>query len=76
MTRKFLMIAAVAMVALTSSLSVGTAEARWWGGYGWHGYWHGYYGWRGGWGPRFYYAYWGPRYYGYWGPHYYYRCGC
>jgi len=49
MTRKILMVAAVALVALTSSLSVGKAEAHWyhggywgggWGGY--HGYWNGY----------------------------------
>jgi hypothetical protein len=86
MTRKLLMIAALAAVALTSSLGVGSAEARGWGYRGWayHHYWAGYAGWRG-WGPHVYYAYWGPRWYGYWGPRYayayapyrvYYRCGC
>ena len=71
MIRKSLMVAAVAMIALTSSLSVGTANA--WGWYGgWHGGW-GYHGWGGyHWGgygfyrPYFgyyhpYAAYYGPR---------------
>lgn len=79
MTRKLLMIAAVAAVALTSTLGVGTAEARGWGyrgGWGYHHFW----------GPRYFgYRAWGPGYYGYWGPRYayayapyrvYYRCGC
>jgi len=59
MARKFLMVAAVALVALTSSISIGTAQARWshWGYNGW-----GYHGWGyPGWGYR---AWW-PRYYGY-----------
>ena len=58
MARKFLMVAAVALVALTSSISNGTAQARWshWGYNGW-----GYHGWGyPGWGYR---AWW-PRYYG------------
>ena len=59
MARKFAMVAAVALVALTSSISIGTAQARWshWGYQGW-----GYHGWGyPGWGYRA----WGPRYYGY-----------
>ena len=59
MARKFLMVAAVALVALTSSISIGTAQAHWshWGYNGW-----GYHGWGyPGWGYR---AWW-PRYYGY-----------
>ena len=54
MARKFLMVAAVALVALTSSISIGTAQARWshWGYHGW-----GYPGWG--------YRAWWPRYYGY-----------
>jgi hypothetical protein len=64
MARKFLMVAAVALVALTSSISVGTAQAHWanrgyygWGYPGW-----GYPGWRyPGWGYR---AWW-PGYYRY-----------
>jgi hypothetical protein len=37
MARKLLMVAAVAFVALTSSISIGTAQAHWshWGYYGW-----------------------------------------
>ena len=53
MLRKLSMVAAVALVALISSISFGTAEAHPWG---WHGGW-GYAGWG--------YHYWGPRYYGY-----------
>jgi hypothetical protein len=59
MARKFLMVAAVALVALTSSISIGTAQAHWsqWGYNGW-----GYHGWGyPGWGYR---AWWS-RYYGY-----------
>ena len=59
MARKFAMVAAVALVALTSSISIGTAQARCshWGYQGW-----GYQGWGyPGWGYRA----WGPRYYGY-----------
>ncbi len=53
MLRKLSMVTAVVLIALTSSISTGVAEAHPWG---WHGGW-GY----GGWG----YHYWGPRYYGY-----------
>ncbi len=52
MARKLLMVAAVALVALTSSISIGTAQAHrahW--GYGWgypawgyHAWWPGYFG--------------------------------
>ena len=59
MARKLLMVAAVALVALTSSISIGTAQAHWshWGYQGW-----GYHGWGyPGWGYRA----WGPRYYSY-----------
>ena len=59
MACKVLMVAAVALVALTSSISIGTAQAHWshWGYNGW-----GYHGWGyPGWGYR---AWW-PRYYGY-----------
>jgi hypothetical protein len=49
MLRKLSIVTAVALIALTSSISIGKAEAHpWWG-------------WHGGWG----YHYWGPRYYGY-----------
>jgi hypothetical protein len=53
MLRKLSIVTAVALIALTSSISIGVAEAYPWGG--WHG------GWGHGWG----YHYWGPRYYGY-----------
>jgi hypothetical protein len=53
MLRKLSMVTAFTLVALTSSISIGMAEAHPWGG--WHG------GWGHGWG----YHYWGPRYYGY-----------
>jgi hypothetical protein len=53
MLRRLSIVTAVAVIALTSSISIGKAEAHPWG---WHGGW-GY----GGWG----YHYWGPRYYGY-----------
>ena len=48
MARKFLMVAAVALVALTSSISIGTTQAHWshWGynGWGYHGpRYYGYY---------------------------------
>jgi hypothetical protein len=64
MLRKLSMVTAFTLVALTSSISIGMAEAHPWGG--WHG------GWGHGWG----YDYWGPRYYGYGyvpylGPRYY-----
>ena len=69
MMRKVLMAAALSLLALTSSLSVGSAEARcWWRGWGWHSHWVCGPGW--GWGYRAGY-YWGPgRGYwgGYWGP--------
>ena len=56
MARKLLMVAAVALVALTSSISIGTAQAHW-GYYGW-----GYHGWS---YPGSGYRAWWPRYYGY-----------
>jgi hypothetical protein len=49
MLRTLTMVAAVSLVALTSSISIGKAEAHPWG---WHGGWGYHYGW-------------GPRYYGY-----------
>ena len=49
------MVAAIALIALTSSISIRTAEAH---GWGWRGGW----GWAPGWG---YDNPWGPRYYGY-----------
>ncbi len=62
MARKLLMVAAVALVALTSSISIGTAQAHWaywgyyhgWGypGWGYHAWWPGYY--------RYYRPYVGP----------------
>jgi len=55
MARKFLMVAAVALVALTSSISNGTAQAVWshWGYNGWGYQWLGYHGWGyPGWGYR------------------------
>jgi hypothetical protein len=60
MIRKSLLVAAVSMIALTSSLSIGTANAWGWG-YGYHGGWG--YGYHGGWG----YPGWGYR--AYYGPH-------
>jgi hypothetical protein len=59
MTRKLLMVAAVALVALTSSISIGTAQAHraHWGCHGWDYPGSGYPGWG-------YHARW-PRYYGY-----------
>jgi hypothetical protein len=60
MLRTLTMAAAVSLVALTSSISIGKAEAHPWG---WHGGWGYHYGW----GPRYYgygYApYFGPRCY-------------
>jgi hypothetical protein len=53
MLRKLSMVTAVALIALTSSISIGVAEAHPWGG------------WYGGWGHGWGYQYWGPRYYGY-----------
>ena len=59
MLRKLSMVAAFALIALTSSISIGSAEAHPWG---WHGGWGYHY-----WGPRYYgygYApYFGPRCY-------------
>jgi hypothetical protein len=60
MIRKVSMAATVALIALLSSVGLGTAEAHGWGGhggYGWHGGWG--HGWHAGWGH-----YW-PGYYGY-----------
>jgi len=70
MIRKFSMAATLALFALVSSLSVGSAEANggWhggggWNGGGWHGGWHGGgWGWHPGWG--YHYSRW-PGYYGY-----------
>jgi hypothetical protein len=79
MVRKMLIVTALSLIALTSSLSVGSAEARWWGrggwgccgwhaGWGWGGGWRGY-GWRGGyWGPGVRVGYhWGWGWHGGWG---------
>src|SRR5439155_25203018 len=55
MIRKFALATVVALLALTSSISIEVAEAH---GRGWHGGW----GWAPGGG---YYNPWGPRYYGY-----------
>jgi hypothetical protein len=53
MVRKMLMVTALSLIALTSSLSVESAEARWWGGGGWGCCgWHAGWGWGGGWGGR------------------------
>ncbi|MGA7262526.1 MAG: hypothetical protein WBX30_16740, partial [Stellaceae bacterium] len=46
MLRKLSMVTAVALIALTSSISIGKAEAHPWG---WHGGWGYHY-----WGPRYY----------------------
>ena len=55
MIRKFALATVVALLALTSSIGIGVAEAHGWGWYG---------GW--GWAPGAgYYNPWGPRYYGY-----------
>jgi hypothetical protein len=63
MVRRVLLAAALSLVALTSTLSVGGAEARPYY-HGWYGhYYYGHPGWRA--------HYWGPRYY--WGPHYHWR---
>jgi hypothetical protein len=68
MTRKFLIAAAIAVVALTSSISVGTAEARWCGP------WRCYYGWA----PAHYYYHYRPYWpgYRYYYPAYYYGPRC
>jgi hypothetical protein len=55
MIRNLSLAAVVGLVALTSSIGVGVAQAH---GWGWHGGW----GWAPGWG---YHQPWGPRYYGY-----------
>ena len=66
MIRKFSMVAAIALVALTSSVSIRVAEAH---SAGWYGGW----GWGPGWG---YYNVWGPRYYSNYAPRsYYYGSG-
>jgi hypothetical protein len=53
MTRKLLLAAALATLALTSTIDIGTAQASWGGHPGW-AYYHG-------WGPR-YYTYYVPYY--------------
>ncbi|HZT86819.1 MAG TPA: hypothetical protein VFA12_02550 [Stellaceae bacterium] len=58
MTRKFLLIAAVALFGLTSSLSIGSAQAQGWYHHG-NGWYHGW-GYPG-WGYRYGYSY-GPYY--------------
>jgi len=62
MVRKMLMVTALSLIALTSSLNVGSAEAGWgwrvgWGGGGWHGAWGG--GWHAGWGGGWHGGGWG-----------------
>ena len=43
MIRKFLMVASLALVAVTASATFKPADAHWYGyGYGWHHYWHPY----------------------------------
>ena len=53
MLRKLSMVTAVAVIALTSTISIGTAEAYPWG---WHGGWSGYHG-------GYYHRWFGPRFY-------------
>ncbi|HTZ35085.1 MAG TPA: hypothetical protein VMB84_03605 [Stellaceae bacterium] len=62
MMRKIVLVTALSLMALTSTLSVGSADARcWWSGWGWHRHWVCGPGWgyrAGYWAPG--YPYWGP----------------